>query len=88
MDKSKKERLEIAVSELEQLLNLIQINLRPPLVRIHALSQLFQMDQIEGEQETKEAQRFIMQEAANALEFLEAIQPQLDRIKKDLKGES
>lgn len=87
MDKLKMNRLETGVRELEMQLNFIQINLRPPLVRIHALSQLLHMGLIDVEKESKEAQSFIIQEAANALEYLAALQPELDRIKKELEGE-
>jgi len=81
------ERWETYAMSLESQLNLIQINLRGPVVRIQGLAELLRTGGVDSEEEKLELLTLISQQAEEVLEYLKEISFELDRKKKELGRE-
>ena len=81
------ERWETYAMSLESQLNLIQINLRGPVVRIQGLAELLRTGGVDSEEEKLELLTYISQQAEEVLEYLKEISFELDRKKKELGRE-
>lgn len=81
------ERLKTYAMSLERQLNLVQINLRGPVVRIQGLAELLRTGGVDSEEEKLELLTHISQQAEEVLENLKEISFELDRKKKELGRE-